>query len=520
MTFLDTILGMLGTDNGGAPPSQPQSFDDRFPQSAAPVMPQPDPMQAADAGMPPGGIPIPRPRPPEAGPAANELDTVPPPQPRNVSLLPDSNAPPQSQGGLMQAVLGAPQSRPGTSDDPSAMLRDLLASRQRSPVSTFLTSLGGGLANLKNSPFKGQVAANSFGGATQASNEADKEDFDQRAKALGLALQIKAANGKPSFTKIGQGAFNEEQYGFVDPNTKSVTPYSAPNGTPAATTLGATAPDGTPATPATGDAALQGMPVPMRELVKKITNYEVDPRTLSVKGGHRERVLAAVAQYDPSYDQAQYASRAGAIKEFNSGGPNSPAGNITAGNTAIQHLGQLSDISEKIGGTDNAWILNSVANKGNAAYLQAKNDPNYKEYQATLGRFAEEATKFYRGIGGSEKDIQRAIDNVTAAQSPEARRAAIHAEADLMQSKINALQARYQTATNPRAYQKMIAGATANNPDFPVVQQKSAEQLERIRARRDPDATVSAARAAIAKGAPRDEVIKRLNGLGLDTTGL
>jgi hypothetical protein len=451
MSFLDTILGMLGNDSGGAPPSPPPSFDDRFPQAAAPVMPQPDPMQSADAGMPqppPGGIPIPRPRPPEAGPAANELDTVPPPQPRNVSLLPDSNAPPQSQGGLMQAVMGAPPQQAPT-DDPSAMLRELMRSRQRGPVSTFLTSLGGGLANLKNSPFKGQVAANSFGGATQAGNEADKEDFDQRAKALSLALQIKAANGKPSFAKIGQGTFGEEQYGFVDPNTKSVTPYSAPNGTPTPTALG---PDGLPPKQANGEDFLKTRPVAAQNLIKKIADYEVDPRTLSTKGGHRERILADVAQYRPEFDMTQFPSRAAAVKAFGAG----PKGDLMRSfDVGISHLGTLEDLSKALNNGD-VKVINDIRNrfKEQFGYTAPGN------FDAAKGIVGDEIAKAIVGSRGALADRDEMKAQLQNAKTPDQLAGVIKTFKTLMAGQLHGLRKQYEDTTGLKNFDTRLSPDT------------------------------------------------------------
>jgi hypothetical protein len=229
----------------------------------------------------------------------------------------------------------------------------------------------------------------------------------------------------------------------------------------------------TPATQPTGKAYLDNLPVAMRTIVEKVANYEINPSTLSTKGGQREKIMAAASQYNPDFDAALAPARFAAIKEFNSGGGNSPAGTITAGNTAIQHLKAISDASQKIGGTDNGWILNGVINKGNAALQNAKNNPDMIEYNNALGRFAEEATKFYRGIGGSEADIQRALHDVTAAQSPEARNRAIAVQADLMQSKINALQDRWKQATGPTGWNKIAK-------DFPIIQGKSSAALDSI----------------------------------------
>lgn len=186
----------------------------------------------------------------------------------------------------------------------------------------------------------------------------------------------------------------------------------------------------------------------------------------------QQQVKELVTQVDPTFETGNSGARVKVRNEFNAGGPNTPAGQITAGNTAIQHLAKLAGASDKIGGTNNGWIANSLLNKGNVAVEGMKNDPALVEYNNSLGRFAEEATKFYRGIGGSEADIKRALEDLTPGQSPEARKEAIRSQAELMHSKINALQDRWKQGMGP------LVG------DFPIVHQESKAAMDVINGRK------------------------------------
>jgi hypothetical protein len=230
----------------------------------------------------------------------------------------------------------------------------------------------------------------------------------------------------------------------------------------------------------TGEEALKGMPPQVQALVKKIANYEVDPRALSVRGGHREQLLGLVSRYDPEFDMATYPARAAALKEFNAGGPNSPAGTITSGNTAVQHLGSLSNISQKLQTPFGLGPLNNVADQAEVWLKRQSGNPDLAEYNNIVGKYVEEATKFYRGTGGSEADIKRDLEALSAAQTPESRARAIAAQAELMQSKVNALQSRFKTALGGNAWKRATESA---GPDFPIIQQKTAEALEAIRRR-------------------------------------
>lgn len=226
-----------------------------------------------------------------------------------------------------------------------------------------------------------------------------------------------------------------------------------------------------------GDAFLQNIPPQLRDIVKKLANYEVDPRTLSYRGGLRTKVIAWASQYDPNYDAAQYPARAAAIKEFNSGSQNSPAGMITAGNTALQHAAQLLGYSEKVGGHNDYGILNSAANMLHKGYELATQDPVYGQYNALMPKFVEEMTRFYKGTGGNEADIKRDLDNLSIANSPAARKAALQALAHAIHSKINTLQARWKTAMGPTGWMKAVGQPGS---DFPIMQKKGQQAFDTI----------------------------------------
>lgn len=521
MGLLDDILGSFNSgqvsgippDLFGAPPSG--ALPQQQPDAPQPMQPMPGQNFPPDFG--PGGVPMPRPRPLESFYDAVPTGQQPAPRVAREGMSPaaDDGAP---AGGLAAAVMGQGGGTSANALDPYAPQSTDVSARARGPVSVPLgpaagpppatapmqasapgpmspdaliarmqqsqqgggspmlrravASLGAGLANVKNSPFKGEVFSQAAGPSLQAGAKSDQEDLDQQTKVLDATIKAHALAEKPTFGQIGEDSFGAKQYGFINAPQGKVTPYT-PGTLTSGPTGGAPTAAGTPATPPTGKQYLDGLPIPMRTIVEKVANYEINPASLSTKGGHREKIMAAASQYNPDFDGALAPARFAAIKEFNSGGANSPAGTITAGNTAIQHLGALSDISQKLGGTSGWGPLNSVINKGNVAYKGMENNPDLGGYNNTLGRFSEEATKFYRGIGGSESDIKRAIESVTAAQSPEARNRAIATQADLMQSKINALQARWKQATGPTGWTKIAK-------DFPIIQDKSATALDNI----------------------------------------
>jgi hypothetical protein len=284
---------------------------------------------------------------------------------------------------------------------------------------------------------------------------------------------------------IGKDKFKVVQTGENDRGKKTFQLMNEQDGTfkdiPGAVVAADSPSEAAAAAGITGDSFLKTVPNAQdRSLIKQLTQYDLDPGKLSARGGNRERLLALAEQYDPDFKAALYAPRAAALKEFTSGGQTSPAAIITNGNTAIQHLGRMSELADRLGGTNKGWILNGAINWANVTIEDMKNNPDLARFKGAQDRFVEEATKFYRGVGGNKSDIDRALHILTAAQSPEARQAAIQEQAELMGSKVNALQDRFKSAVGPSGWKKAIdMGGT----EFPIVQQKSQEELDKIRKR-------------------------------------
>src|SRR5712691_10450721 len=80
---------------------------------------------------------------------------------------------------------------------------------------------------------------------------------------------------------------------------------------------------------------MKTIPAQVQDVVKGVASYDIDPKTLSSLGGHRERVLSLAKHYDPSYDQKNYRLISDAVTRFATG----PQGNVTRSlNVAIEHI--------------------------------------------------------------------------------------------------------------------------------------------------------------------------------------
>lgn len=254
---------------------------------------------------------------------------------------------------------------------------------------------------------------------------------------------------------------------------------------PAATGAGAPA--------ASPEEFLKTLAAPDAATVQGLANYKINPTSLSTKGGHREFLLGKTLQYDPSYDQAGYNAKAAAIKEFNAGGPSSPAGQITAGNTAIQHLHEMAEAAKRL--KELPGFLHYVESRGipflsyaaaamkNAALKGTPEGQALADFMTAANHYSEEVTKFYAGSGGSESERGRALANLDPAKSLPELLSAFKTEGNLMSGKINALQDRFKTAMGPKAWLTAVEGA---GTQFPILQQKSQEALQKIHALGEP----------------------------------
>jgi hypothetical protein len=246
-----------------------------------------------------------------------------------------------------------------------------------------------------------------------------------------------------------------------------------------------------------GEDYLKTLPAQKAGIVRAVVEGRAPfPSGFIMKTPYGQWLSQAVTQAEPGFNAANWNMRNQVYKEWNAGGPNSPASILTAGNTAIQHLGKLSDAAEKLENWSGWGVFSKPLNALTSIERQYAQDPRVSTFDSIRNKYIEEATKFYRGTGGNEADLQRDIAALNAAQSPEQLHQAIATQAELMQSKINALQDRWIHA-NTLYDGRVIA------PPFPIVEKESQSALDKIKAREGATGSVPvAAPAPVAAAAP------------------
>lgn len=177
-----------------------------------------------------------------------------------------------------------------------------------------------------------------------------------------------------------------------------------------------------------------------------------------------QQMMSAVAQYDPSFNQADFNARAKTRASFTSG-PN--ASNITSYNTTIGHLDRLND---SINGLKNTGfpMWNAVSQATQSAAGNQPTQAALAQFNTDKGAASSELVKALRGSGGAEADIQYWQRRFDQADSPAALHSAVREAANLLGSRIDALTDQYNT------------GMGTSNQTVPGLSPHAAQSLKRL----------------------------------------
>ena len=195
--------------------------------------------------------------------------------------------------------------------------------------------------------------------------------------------------------------------------------------------------DGTPvAALPHGDEFLQMLPAQAQEQVKALADGRLSfPTGAAMRSPYAQNLVAAVSQYDPSFDAVNYGARAATRKDFTSG---KSATSLNALNTVLGHLDALGQATDALNNSSiPAW--NTVSNFAESA----TGDPRVKQFEATKTAVSDELTKAWRGASGNEADIKAWTNVLDSAASPQQLHGVIGQIGELLDSKISSLSDQY-----------------------------------------------------------------------------
>ncbi len=189
-----------------------------------------------------------------------------------------------------------------------------------------------------------------------------------------------------------------------------------------------------------GDEFLGYLPPQDRQFIKKVANYDIDPKTFSTRGGSREDALKEASQYDPSFDQKIYNERFNAVNRFATG---TQGQTVKSLNVAIDHLGTLSGLTDALN-NGNVRAVNQIGN-----WVQTElGKPAPTNFNSAKQIVADEVLKAVLGTGaGTQLDREQLQAQLSAANSPAQLKGAIQIAERLMAGQVVGLRQQYEGST-------------------------------------------------------------------------
>jgi hypothetical protein len=205
--------------------------------------------------------------------------------------------------------------------------------------------------------------------------------------------------------------------------------YTAPGRGTAATGAGASV-DAFPG--ATGDELLSSLSPQDRANVTGLVEGRMDPRALaSMRRDRREYLMGLAARVDPTFNMADYPTRAKTRADFATG---KAAANIRSLNTVMGHLGDFAAAAEKL---DNApiQVWNRIINFG----LTQAGDPRVTNFEKTAIAVESELAALFKGMGATDQEIKAWRETLNSAQSPRQLQEGVAQLVGLVESRMQAL---------------------------------------------------------------------------------
>lgn len=242
-----------------------------------------------------------------------------------------------------------------------------------------------------------------------------------------------------------------------------------------------------------------------------IASYQIKPPdgfALSRPGA--AETMAMVTKFNPDYQESRFPEINKAMFAFGSG----KQGDITRSlDVGVQHLNVLDQAAAALGNT-NVGVVNSAKN----AFQQQFGYAAPTTFEGLKQIVATEIEKSVAGGIGSASDRDRLMASLGRANSPAQLQAMTDGFRALMAGQLHGLKTQYENDTGftkgPFAFENKLGPETLK-----ALASHSGGAAAPAESSAAPD-PMALARDAIAQGAPRDAVIKRLRDNGIDPSRL
>ncbi len=251
-------------------------------------------------------------------------------------------------------------------------------------------------------------------------------------QALLQAADLKTAEfNAPTWGVIAQDDFGTPKYGWIDRAGQQIR---VPGGG-----LGIAEAVDKDGNPLMGQAYLQHLEKNSPTMAAAIKGALNGDQNLT--GRRLQMALAAASRVDENFTPAVYNARKQLIAEANKATPNSFGGQRNAGNTAVQHLGDVARYAEGLGNWDAgipgiSHLINYARQNLSTDQATAANKLN-----TAIDRYVAEVAKFYAGSNtGGVAEREAARQRFSSVKTSKELAGAIEAERDLFQGKMKQLQ--------------------------------------------------------------------------------
>jgi len=182
----------------------------------------------------------------------------------------------------------------------------------------------------------------------------------------------------------------------------------------------------------TGDAYIATLPKAMQPTVRSMIDGRMaPPSSFAQSKPYWQQMMSAANQADSSFDQGQWSARVALRKQYESQGNASIARTIGSLNTLAAHANSMWENHLHMAGP-NVGPLSGVA----AGIAQGFDQKYTPAYNTEIGFVQGELQKLIKNGASSEAEAERILGNLRAAQSTEARTAAIKALVEMAEGKI------------------------------------------------------------------------------------
>jgi hypothetical protein len=212
----------------------------------------------------------------------------------------------------------------------------------------------------------------------------------------------------------------------------------------------------------TGDAYLATLPPFEANKLRAIAAGRVAMPTS--RAFDSEKTLDQLEQYDPSFDQGKYKARYAVNADFASAKNGSTGGTIASGSTVINHLTNLDSNIPQL--QNSGW--RSGNKLGNFLATETGN-PALESFRTDVEAIASEATKYFRGSGGAEADVQAWKQRFLDSASPAQLHATVTEFAHVIGGRLGPLADKYNSAMG------------TNRPPEDFLEPAAAAQFQRYR---------------------------------------